>query len=156
MWQTKTFENLTALDLWKIYQIRTAVFVVEQNCPYQEVDELDKTAVHLWQEIDSEIRAYCRIFETESAVKIGRVLVAKSARGTGLARELMTKAIELAKQKFPQKRLFVQAQAYLQDFYASFGFNAVSDVYLEDSIPHLDMILEKENEKGNYFYNFRN
>ncbi|PVX32990.1 ElaA protein [Pasteurella langaaensis DSM 22999] len=146
MWQTKTFENLTALELWKIYQIRVAVFVVEQNCPYQEVDELDKSAQHFWLESKGEIQAYCRIINTESAVKIGRVLVLQSARGKGLARELMTKAIELAKQQYPNKSLFVQAQAYLQDFYASLGFKPVSDVYLEDGIPHLDMQIEFDDE----------
>lgn len=143
MWQTKTFQNLTALELWKIYQLRVAVFVVEQNCPYQEVDESDKSAVHFWQEIDGGIRAYCRIIDTPDCVKIGRVIVAPAARGTGLGRELMSNAIETVKTRFPTKPIYVQAQARLQDFYAAFGFKAISDIYLEDGIPHLDMVLEK-------------
>jgi len=143
MWQTKTFQNLTALELWKIYQLRVAVFVVEQNCPYQEVDESDKSAVHFWQEIDGEIRAYCRIIDTPDWVKIGRVIVAPAARGTGLGRELMSNAVEAVKTRFPTKPVYVQAQARLQDFYAAFGFKAISDIYSEDGIPHLDMVLEK-------------
>ncbi|TDQ57931.1 ElaA protein [Mesocricetibacter intestinalis] len=140
MWQTKTFENLTALELWKIYRIRTAVFVVEQQCAYQEVDEYDKSAVHLWREEQGEIQAYCRIIPSASAVKIGRVLVAQGVRGTGLARDLMIKALSSVQAEFPDQPVIVQAQAYLQDFYSSFGFNAVSDIYLEDGIAHLDMV----------------
>lgn len=140
MWQTKTFQNLTALELWKIYQLRVAVFVVEQNCPYQEVDESDKSAVHFWQEIDGEIRTYCRIIDTQDCVKIGRVIVAPAARGTGLGRELMSNAVEAVKTRFPTKPIYVQAQAHLQDFYAAFGFKVVSDIYSEDGIPHLDMV----------------
>ncbi|ABR74425.1 GNAT family N-acetyltransferase [Actinobacillus succinogenes] len=141
MWQAKTLQYLTALELWKIYRLRVSVFVVEQNCPYQEVDELDKSAVHFWREIDGEIRAYCRIIDAADSVKIGRVIVAKPARGTGLGRELMANAIALGKNRFPNKPIYVQAQAYLQQFYTSFGFKAISGEYLEDGIPHLDMIL---------------
>lgn len=90
MWHIKTFQNLTAFELWKIYQLRVAVFVVEQNCAYQEVDEKDLKALHLFAKNSQKLTAYCRIIPEQDGVHIGRVLVTKEARGTGLAKKLMT------------------------------------------------------------------
>ena len=144
MWHIKTFQNLTALELWKIYQLRVAVFVVEQNCAYQEVDEKDLKALHLFAKNSQKLTAYCRIIPEQDGVHIGRVLVTKEARGTGLAKKLMTQALTVCQQKWQSEKIYVQAQAYLQDFYQSVGFKPISEVYLEDGIPHLDMVLNNE------------
>lgn len=140
LWQAKTFEQLTTAELFEIYQARTAVFVVEQNCPYQEVDDKDLQAVHLFAKNAKNLTAYCRLIPSNDGVHIGRVLVAKEARGSGLARELVQKAMDYYREHFPAQPIHAQAQSYLQGFYESFGFKAMSDVYLEDGIPHLDMV----------------
>lgn len=140
MWHCKFFHELTTLELFRIYKIRTAVFVVEQNCAYPEVDDNDLKALHLFYQQNNEMLAYARIIPEESAVHFGRVLVAQSARKGGLGRELIAKVLKEIKSRWADKPIHIQAQEYLQDFYASFGFEAVSDVYLEDGIPHLDMV----------------
>ncbi|MEG9487062.1 GNAT family N-acetyltransferase [Mannheimia indoligenes] len=139
-WQAKTFEQLSTQELFEIYKLRTAVFVVEQNCPYQEVDDKDLQAVHFFAKNAKNLTAYCRLIPSEDGVHIGRVLVAKENRGSGLARELVQKALDYCCDHFPTQPIHAQAQSYLQGFYESFGFKAVSDEYLEDGIPHLDMV----------------
>lgn len=137
MWQTKAFDELTVRELHAIYFLRTAVFVVEQECAYQEVDQQDLIATHLF---DPDFHAYARIIPDQDVAHIGRVLVHPDYRNQGLARALMTEAINYCQKTYPGQDIHVQAQAYLQNFYASFGFEPVSAVYLEDNIPHLDMI----------------
>ncbi|WGE31922.1 GNAT family N-acetyltransferase [Actinobacillus genomosp. 2] len=139
MWINKTFTDLSTLELFEIYKLRTEVFVVEQNCPYQEVDNLDLIATHLFAKNCENLTAYARIIPNQDYVQIGRVLVAKEYRGSGLARELMLQAVEIASSY--DQPIKIQAQAYLQSFYESLGFIAISDIYLEDGIPHLDMQL---------------
>ncbi|QLB19531.1 GNAT family N-acetyltransferase [Mannheimia granulomatis] len=143
LWHTKGFDELTTLELFDIYKLRTAVFVVEQNCPYQEVDDKDLQAVHFFAKNANNLTAYCRLIPSDDGVHLGRVLVAKEARGSGLARELVQKAMDYSREHFPAQPIHAQAQSYLQGFYDSFGFKAVSDMYLEDGIPHLDMVWEK-------------
>ncbi|MGP4117125.1 GNAT family N-acetyltransferase [Levilactobacillus zymae] len=143
-YRTRTFDQLTTDELWAIYQLRTAVFVVEQNCAYQEVDVNDRVAVHLMGINDqNELKTYARLIPVaHQHVQIGRVVVAPSARKEGLGRQLVTQAIRTIRQQWPDVRqIDIEAQAYLQDFYAAFGFQAVSEVYLDTGIPHLDMIL---------------
>ena len=137
-WQLKTFDQLTTRELFEIYKARIAVFVVEQQCPYPEVDDKDLTASHLFAKQDNQLTAYCRIIPSPNGIHIGRVLIAEHARGQGLARELMLRALSQCE---AEQTVYVQAQAYLQNFYSSLGFQAVSDIYLEDGIPHLDMVL---------------
>ncbi|PJG82219.1 GNAT family N-acetyltransferase [Caviibacterium pharyngocola] len=146
MWRLKTFKQLSTLDLFRIYKARTAVFVVEQECPYQEVDDKDLISSHLFTEKNDEIIAYCRIIPGET-MYIGRVLVAKNARGTGLARSLMLEALNYCQTEHPDKIIRLQAQAYLENFYRTLGFKPISDIYLEDGIPHLDMESEVNMEK---------
>ncbi|MDT6981306.1 GNAT family N-acetyltransferase [Levilactobacillus zymae] len=143
-YQAKSFAQLTTQELWAIYQLRTAVFVVEQACAYQEVDALDQTAVHLMGVApDGQLQAYARLIpRAANHVQIGRVVVATTARGRGTGRELVTQALQTIRQQWPAvQQIDIEAQAYLQKFYASFGFQPVSDVYLDTGIPHLDMIL---------------
>lgn len=139
----KGFNQLTTSELFHIYQLRVAVFVVEQTCAYQEVDELDLTAQHLFQVDEAgNVLAYARLLPEPHQVRIGRVVVAPAVRAQGAGRHLMTTAIAAAQRTYPQaQRIVIQAQAYLQKFYESFGFQATSDVYLDTGIPHLDMEL---------------
>ncbi|AGH37683.1 Acetyltransferase [Bibersteinia trehalosi USDA-ARS-USMARC-188] len=139
-WHAKTFAELSSLELFEIYYARTAVFVVEQNCAYQEVDNNDLQAVHFFAKNANNLTAYCRLIPSDDGVHIGRVLVAKENRGSGLARELVQKAMDYCSTHFPNQPIHAQAQSYLQAFYEGFGFKAVSEVYLEDGIPHLDMV----------------
>lgn len=139
-WHAKTFAELSSLDLFEIYHARTAVFVVEQNCAYQEVDDKDLQALHFFAKNANNLTAYCRLIPADDGVHIGRVLVVNQFRGTGLAKELVQKAIAYCREHFPAQPIHAQAQSYLQAFYEGFGFKAVSAVYLEDGIPHLDMV----------------
>ncbi|QMU08249.1 GNAT family N-acetyltransferase [Levilactobacillus suantsaii] len=142
--QLRSFAQLTTAELWAIYHLRTAVFVVEQHCAYQEVDTDDQIAVHLLGlDATGKLVAYARLIPAASDhVQIGRVVVAPSARKGGLGRQLVQEAIAAIRKTWPQTRqIDIEAQAYLQEFYRSLGFQAVSDEYLDTGIPHLDMIL---------------
>lgn len=141
--KTKSFSELTTKELFEIYKLRVAVFVVEQKCPYQEVDDDDLTAYHLTFKNDAgELMAYLRLIpeENQTVVRIGRVIVAQAFRKRGLAKQLLQTGLDESIRLMPNVNKFVLAgQAYLKDFYHSFGFHDVSDVYLEDDIPHIDM-----------------
>jgi ElaA protein len=144
--QIKAFHELTLQQLYKILQQRTQVFVVEQNCPYPEVDGKDEKSMHVFQEIEGEIVAYCRLLPpgvSYEEASIGRVLVHESYRGKGIAYEMMQVAITYMEEVFQQSIIKIQAQAYLEAFYGSLGFQTISDVYLEDNIPHIDMRRKK-------------
>jgi len=145
MWYLKAFDELSTKELYAILKERTNVFVVEQNCPYLEVDGKDEASYHLFKEVNGDIAAYLRILPpgvsyTESS--IGRVLVKKEYRGQGLAYEMMQKGIDFIHNELQHRDIKIQAQDYLRAFYGSFGFKAVSDVYLEDNIPHIDMVMK--------------
>ena len=141
--QVKQFDELTGLQIYKILQARVGVFVVEQQCAFLEVDGKDPNCDHLYFEEDGDILAYARLLPPGVSYKeasIGRVLVVEKARGRGLAKQLLKEAIQYLKaQGHPMIK--IQAQSYLKDFYSSFGFAAISDEYLEDDIPHIDMLL---------------
>ncbi|MBA2795076.1 GNAT family N-acetyltransferase [Streptococcus porcinus] len=141
MWMIKSFEELSKEQLFAILKARVEVFVVEQDCAYPEIDELDKTAIHLFK-IDElgQVMTYCRLIPTTSEIKLGRVLVGKNYRQLGLGRDLINHALDYCTKKYPGKPVYAQAQAYLENFYSSFGFFSTSEVYLEDNIPHIDMI----------------
>ncbi|WP_319468562.1 GNAT family N-acetyltransferase [uncultured Trichococcus sp.] len=147
MWVIKPFEELTTKELHLIYKERTAVFVVEQNCPYQEVDDADLVSIHFWKQADDRLLAYARLIPGPDHVRFGRVLVPQGERTHGHGQELMQVMLEYAKTHFPGLTVHAQAQAYLQDFYAAFGFRPVSDIYLEDDIPHIDMIIATQNSQ---------
>ncbi len=140
---SKTFSELTLLEYHRIMTLRVAVFVVEQNCPYQEIDETDLTSVHFWLEDAGEIKAYARIYEAAGTVHFGRVIVAPAARNQKLGTELLRQVLDWIAGNYPQQPIEIGAQAHLQKFYGQFGFNAISEIYLEDDIPHVDMRLEK-------------
>ncbi|EFR44226.1 GNAT family N-acetyltransferase [Streptococcus pseudoporcinus] len=141
MWMIKSFKELSREQLFAILKARVDVFVVEQDCAYPEIDDLDKTAIHLFK-IDGfeQVIAYCRLIPTKSEIKLGRVLVGKSYRKSGLGRDLVSYALSYCAKEYTMKPVYAQAQAYLEKFYNSFGFYSTSEVYLEDKIPHIDMI----------------
>ncbi|UOR10382.1 GNAT family N-acetyltransferase [Halobacillus amylolyticus] len=144
-WIQKTFDQLTTNELYTILEHRTDVFVVEQNCPYKEVDGRDDECVHIWLEDDGEMIAYCRIVPPQTSDEydaIGRVLVTKKARGKGYARDLMNRAIDTLKQRGNVAKISLHGQEHLRYFYGSFGFEEISEVYLEDDIPHVDMVMK--------------
>jgi len=149
-WQLLPFTELTLDSLYELMKLRVDIFVVEQNCPYPELDEKDRVAgtMHLLgRDSSGELLAYARLLPagvSYSQVSIGRVAVAPKARGDGRARQLMQEAIVNCQKLWPAEDIKIGAQDYLRAFYQSLGFEAVSDVYLEDGIPHLDMLLHAQ------------
>ena len=139
----KKFDRLTPREVYEILKIRTAVFVVEQECPYQEVDGTDYDSLHVWLEEDDNIVAYLRIFEKDTAtntVQIGRVLSAR--RGEGLGAKVLQAGIAAAKAEMGADRIFIEAQTYALPFYEKFGFASCGEQFLEDGIPHTPMMVE--------------
>lgn len=143
---TKKFSELATNELWLIYYLRVQVFVVEQECYYQEVDEDDKSATHLLGfDDDNNLIAYSRLIPEDNDIRIGRIVVSPNYRGHDHGKQLVAESIKTCQSEFPKlKQINIQTQAYLQKFYESFGFKPVSDVYLETGIPHLDMIKKNE------------
>ncbi|MBM7554318.1 GNAT family N-acetyltransferase [Thalassobacillus pellis] len=149
VWKQKHFHELDRKELYKILQIRVNIFVVEQNCPYPELDGYDEDAIHLWMEEGDDIAAYCRLVPGGTKYElpsIGRVLVHKEYRGNGYARTLMEKALAVLEEQWKEKGIFLQGQEHLRGFYQSCGFQPVSDVYLDDGIPHVDMIKKSDTQ----------
>ncbi|TAA71853.1 GNAT family N-acetyltransferase [Planococcus salinarum] len=145
-WKLYRFEELTAAELYEMLKLRVDVFVVEQNCPYPELDNLDQESVHLAYRENGKILAYARLLPGEvkyGVPSIGRVIVSPDARGRGLARELIRRSIDFIFTEWRSEEIRLQGQLYLKEFYQSFGFDPISDVYDEDGIPHLDMKLDK-------------
>lgn len=136
-------EAFKALELYEIIKAREAVFVVEQNCPYQETDEFDLNAWHLSVWVNGELAAYARVVDPRdknSLPSIGRVMKIKNFRGQKVGRALMEEAIKFTEQKYPRKDIKISAQVYLQQFYDSLGFDVFGEPYDEDGIPHIYMI----------------
>jgi ElaA protein len=142
----KQFKELTINELYGLLKLRSEVFVVEQDCVYQDIDEKDKKAIHVLGLINEEIVAYSRIFKPgdyfEEAA-IGRVVVDKKYRGFGYANNIMNFSIQKAEELFNQSKIKVSAQTYLEKFYNNLGFNQVGEEYLEDGIPHIAMVKSK-------------
>ncbi len=139
----KAFKELSQEELYKIIQARINVFVVEQDCPYEECDDKDQNSFHLYFKADGIITAYLRIIPagiSYAEPSIGRVLVNEAYRRQGLATKIMGKAISFIKKNFNRQEIRISAQEYVLDFYKNLGFEVVSDKYLEDGIPHYEMI----------------
>lgn len=141
-------DDLTTRALYAMLKLRMDVFIVEQNCAFEEIDGKDITAFHLRIMDGEELAACLRVLppEKDAIVKIGRVVVAQNYRGYKLGQRLMQEAISFAQQKFPDLPIELGGQSHLQKFYGSFGFVAISDIYLEDGIPHIDMRLKANKE----------
>ena len=148
MWQLKEFDDLTVKELHAIYFLRTEVFIVEQACAYQDVDEWDLVSKHLYYEVDGELVSYARIIPSESQVKIGRVIVSPRHRKKNEGRKLLAKAVSYCEDQYSNLPIVISAQAHLENFYGEFGFKVASQEYLEDDIPHIDMIRIQKEEEG--------
>lgn len=139
----KELAEMTAEEFFEVAKERVKVFVVEQTCPYQEIDEDDQIAKHvILKNDDDQIMAYTRIMDRVDHVTFGRVLVVKEFRGQELGKEIVKLTLAEIDQLNLKKDIKVSAQNYLTDFYGAFGFEVISDVYLEDDIPHIDMLLK--------------
>lgn len=143
----KTFEELSKKELYAILKLRTEVFVVEQNCPYQEVDGKDIQALHAFAYMKEELVAYARILKKgisySDYISIGRVVVSLKQRGHGYGHELMNYALDKCSFYFPTQPIKISAQAHLEKFYNQHGFESTGEAYLEDGIPHIGMLLKK-------------
>ncbi len=139
----KTFEELSTEELYQMLRLRSAVFVVEQDCVYQDVDNRDQKALHVIGKKGGEIVAYTRIFKPGDYfqnVSIGRVVVSQDQRKYGLGKQIMQASLAAIEQKFTNKPIEISAQSYLLKFYTELGFNAFGEEYLEDGIPHMRML----------------
>ena len=139
----KSFKELSTKELYQLLALRSEVFVVEQDCAYQDVDDKDQLALHVMGFEDGKLVAYARIFppgEYFDQVSIGRVVVKASHRGRALGIQLMKVAMERAKEEYNTSEVSLSAQTYLQKFYIDLGFKAVGEEYLEDGIPHILMV----------------
>lgn len=138
-WHDRMFSALTVGELYAITALRERVFVVEQNCVYLDADGADPKCRHLWASEGDAIPAYCRLVPVGlkfPEASIGRVITAPEARGTGLGKELMTRAIAAC----GVGPIRIGAQAHLERFYGALGFVRASEVYDEDGIPHIEML----------------
>jgi ElaA protein len=139
---TKYFNEFTIDELYEILQLRSEVFVVEQDCVYQDLDGKDTKALHVFARKNNRIVAYTRIFKPGEYFKfasIGRVVVAMNERKFGYGHDLIKASIAAIKTHFNVEEITISAQVYLQKFYESHGFKKVGDGYLEDGIPHIRM-----------------
>lgn len=146
-WKCLSFEELTTTQLYQLLQLRSEVFVVEQDCVYQDIDGLDQQAIHVLGFKDQEMLAYARVFKPGIYFKeasIGRVIVKENSRGQDIGHLLMQKCIHFVQQNFDTTSIRISAQQYLIKFYEYQGFASVGEGYLEDGIPHINMVKEEE------------
>ena len=143
LWECKHFDELNIGDLYAIIQLRIEVFVVEQNCPFQDCDDKDQESFHLTGWHQNKLIAYTRIMAPGLAyteASIGRVVTSPAVRQKNIGKELMTRSIEKVYELFGKKPIMIGAQLYLKNFYESLGFKQYSDIYLEDGIEHIKML----------------
>lgn len=142
-WTLKPFKDLSPKELYAIMQLRIEVFIVEQNCVFQDADNKDKYCQHLMGWSDDELAAYARIVPPGVSYpepSIGRIITSPQHRGTGAGKALVTKAIDLLEGLHGIQPIRIGAQLYLEKFYGSFGFVSEGEVYLEDGIDHIIML----------------
>ena len=141
----KKFDELTVDELYDILKLRVDVFVVEQNCPYPEIDDKDQSAYHIWLKDEDGIVSYLRVLDKGVSFEdaaLGRVISAKRRKGYGTI--VLKEGIRIAKEKFGADKITIEAQVYARKFYENVGFKKVSEEVLEDGIPHILMTLECE------------
>jgi ElaA protein len=139
----KKLEELNAIQVYKMLQLRHDVFVIEQNCIYRDMDEKDYNSYHLLAIENNEVVACCRLVEpgiSYDEPSIGRVCSAKAKRMEGIGLELMNEAMRACESLWPGQTIVISAQSYLEKFYTKFGFKSVGKPYLEDDIPHIKMV----------------
>ena len=139
----KHFSELSAEELFEIYKLRVSVFIVEQSCPDQDIDDADKSAYHVWLRDEDGIEAYARVLPAGVAfptAAFGRVIAVK--RRCGLGTKIVAAAIETARDKLGADMITIEAQVYARSLYENLGFRQTSEEFLEDGIPHIQMQLE--------------
>ena len=144
LFKIKRFNELSTLELYNLLQLRSEVFVVEQNCVYLDIDGKDAKAIHLLGIFDGELVAYVRIFKPGDyfeEASIGRVVIKQSFRDRKWGYDLMNKAIKVVEAELNETQITISAQLYLKKFYENLGFKQTSETYLEDDIPHIQMKL---------------
>lgn len=142
-WVVKSFSELSIFELYAILKARVDVFVVEQNCPYPDLDGWDSQTMHIFAKDNYGIIAYCRVFPPEikyNEASIGRVLTTHGYRKQGLGKKLLAQAIDVIQKRYEGANIRISAQDYLMAFYQSFGFETTGLHYLEDNIPHSEML----------------
>ena len=143
----KYFSALSLDELYDILQLRAEIFVVEQDCVYNDIDDLDKDATHQFLIKNGKLVAYSRLLKPGTRFpdySIGRVVVSQSERGTGLGIQMMEEAKAFILNEWKAEKIKISAQKYLRTFYENLGFVVVTEEYLEDGIPHFGMLYEKE------------
>lgn len=138
----KRFNELSTFELYNLLQLRSEVFVVEQNCVYQDIDGKDEKAIHVLGYFNDQLVAYSRLFDKGyyfDETSIGRVIVKENYRKHQFGHQLMQASIEAIKNNFNQTTIEISAQEYLQKFYEKHRFVKISEMYLEDNIPHIRM-----------------
>ncbi|MDO6743292.1 GNAT family N-acetyltransferase [Tenacibaculum soleae] len=143
IFKIKTFKQLTTSELYEILQLRSEVFVVEQDCVYQDIDFKDQKALHVLGFKDDKIAGYTRLFDSKQyfdTPSIGRVVVKNSERKFGYGHDLIKASIQGIVDNYSENKITISAQTYLQKFYESHGFKQVGEGYLEDNIPHIKMV----------------
>ena len=142
-WEWKAFNELSAEEMYTVLCVRQEVFVLEQECLYLDADGKDRKSFHLMGFDGNELLAYARIVEpgvSYKEVSIGRILSSKKARGTGAGVELMNQALTRIEEIYGKVPVRISAQSYLEKFYKKFGFEPTGKEYLEDEIPHMEML----------------
>ncbi|MGP4071520.1 GNAT family N-acetyltransferase [Piscibacillus sp. B03] len=142
-WENKTFYELTHDELYDILKLRVDVFVVEQNCPYPEIDGYDKESRHFFVKNDEQIIAYCRIIPPNvkfEEASIGRVITHESTRRTGIGTKMLNEVLSYIANAYDRPNVKIEAQSHLQHFYGQCGFKTISEEFLEDGIPHVEML----------------
>ncbi len=141
--KTKYFNELSTIELYEILKARSQIFVIEQKCIYQDLDDIDYKSVHIFYQQDNKVIAYLRIFPKEEnwdIVQMGRVLSIE--HGKGLGGKVLKEGIKFIKEKINAKKIYIEAQCYVIGFYKREGFKICSEEFLEDGIPHIKMELE--------------
>jgi ElaA protein len=143
----KSFDELSAKELYDILYLRQNVFIIEQDCIYSDIDGNDHKALHLLIHNAKSLIAYLRIFPPgvkTSESSIGRIVVAPGHRGTGLGKELINSGIRICQERYPESSIKIEAQAALKEYYSNYGFVPEGDVYVWDGIDHIKMVLTKD------------
>ena len=153
-WRWRSFGALAGIEVHEIIDLRESVFVVEQNCAYQEADEYDVLAEHLFgRDQGQQLIAYARVLPANTKYpepSIGRVVVARFVRGSNLGRELIRRSVEYCNEKFSASNIKLSAQVHMSDFYTEFGFVPASEPYDDMGIEHIDMCLNVGMSESNF------
>jgi ElaA protein len=153
IWQWKSFDDLAANELYRLLKLRQDVFILEQQCLYPDLDDLDPACLHLLGIIRGDLQAYLRFIPAEhhnsGNIALGRILTHQTLRGKGIATGMMRETMSFLEHSYPGELVQLSAQQHLCNFYQRFGFEPISDPYDEDGIMHVDMLFKPENGYNN-------